>query len=364
MNTNFLKRALVITYAILILFSSTVTAQKPPKLTPEEFSGLIAEISEESGYFRYDNWVSNELSHQHVLDPLKEYNVKGGVYLGVGPNQNFTYIANIKPDLAFIMDIRRDNMLQHLVWKVAFEQSETRAEFFSFLFARPLDKKIGPTKDAGIDGLIEYFNLAPQDSALFNKNMSIIMSTLRDKYKFQFIPSDERNLRRIYRFFYNGSLDMTYTGNTFQWFPTYARFMALTDQHGVQRNSFNFRKDYLYLRKMHLENRLIPCVGNFGGTKALRSIARYLKEHDYTVTAYYVSNVEQYVMRDYPVWRNWVENVKSLPLTDNSVFIRWTYHRGYYYGQTRLQYIKKFIDNYDAGNYYSYQDLVYLDYIK
>ena len=50
--------------------------------------------------------------------------MKGGVYVGVGPNQNFTYIAAIRPELAFIVDIRRQNLLEHLLFKVLTEKSD------------------------------------------------------------------------------------------------------------------------------------------------------------------------------------------------------------------------------------------------
>ena len=60
----------------------------------------------------------------------------GGVYLGVAPDQNFTYIVATAPRLAFIVDIRRGNLLQHLMYKAIFELSVDRAEFVSRLFSK------------------------------------------------------------------------------------------------------------------------------------------------------------------------------------------------------------------------------------
>ena len=64
---------------------------------------------------------------------------RGGVYIGVGPEQNFTYIARLRPSTAFIIDIRRENRSLHLLYKALFEISRDRADFVSRLFspARP-----------------------------------------------------------------------------------------------------------------------------------------------------------------------------------------------------------------------------------
>ena len=67
------------------------------------------------------------------MPALTEAVPRAGVYLGVGPEQNFTYIAAIQPRLAFIIDIRRDNMIEHLMYKALFELSADRAEFISRL---------------------------------------------------------------------------------------------------------------------------------------------------------------------------------------------------------------------------------------
>src|SRR5260370_30172143 len=83
----------------------------------KSFAALSARPSEPNGYFDSDNLISNETSYLHVMDKLREMNVHGGVYLGVGPDQSFSYIAKIRPRMAVIIDIRRDNLLQHLLFK-------------------------------------------------------------------------------------------------------------------------------------------------------------------------------------------------------------------------------------------------------
>jgi hypothetical protein len=71
------------------------------------------------------------------------------VYLGVGPEQNFTYIVNLEPRLAVIFDIRRQNAMLHLMYKALFELSPSRAEFVSRLFSRPLRRAPRDDSHAG-----------------------------------------------------------------------------------------------------------------------------------------------------------------------------------------------------------------------
>src|SRR5262245_13167593 len=99
----------------------SVRPNLPEELSDAQFWNLINESSEAGGYFRSDNFVSNESAFQHVIPKLKKQIKPGGVYVGVGPEQNFTYVAALGPKLAFVVDIRRQNMLLHLMYKALFE---------------------------------------------------------------------------------------------------------------------------------------------------------------------------------------------------------------------------------------------------
>src|SRR6187401_1266025 len=117
--------------------SVPVTAETlPSRLTDEAFWHLVTDFSEPNGFFRSDNFLSNEREYQWVLADLTSTAGTGGVYLGVGPEQNFTYIVALRPKLAFIVDIRRGNLDEHLLYKAFIEMSANRMEFLSRLFAR------------------------------------------------------------------------------------------------------------------------------------------------------------------------------------------------------------------------------------
>jgi hypothetical protein len=108
----------------------------PIRLTDQEFWRMTEEFSESEGYFRSDNLLSNERWMQYVIPELLRRTNPGGVYMGVGPEQNFTYIAALKPKMAFITDIRRGNMHTQLMYKALFELSADRADFVARLFSR------------------------------------------------------------------------------------------------------------------------------------------------------------------------------------------------------------------------------------
>src|SRR5215471_15907216 len=97
----------------------------PYEITDAEFWNMVNRLSEEGGYFRFQ-FMSNEREFPSVIPNLKKEIKPGGVYFGVGPEQNFTYIAATRPKIAFIFDIRRQNMLEHLMYKAVFEMSANR----------------------------------------------------------------------------------------------------------------------------------------------------------------------------------------------------------------------------------------------
>jgi hypothetical protein len=78
----------------------------PSRLSDAEFWQLSERLSEPDGAFRSDNLLSNELRYPEVIPDLIARVKPGGVYLGVGPEQNFNYIVALKPRMAFITDVR------------------------------------------------------------------------------------------------------------------------------------------------------------------------------------------------------------------------------------------------------------------
>src|SRR3954462_1223835 len=137
-----MKRRRFTAFAALIgamLASAPAGAQQhlPDSLSDADFWKLMSTISEPGGYFQMDNWTSNEMEVGALFSALRAGGHTGGVYMGVGPEQNFSYIAAVKPAMAFIVDIRRQAVMQHLMYKAIFAMSKDRADFVSMLFSLP-----------------------------------------------------------------------------------------------------------------------------------------------------------------------------------------------------------------------------------
>src|SRR5215470_10176996 len=114
-----LRFALLFVIAAIVFSSQALRAADtlPNQIADDAYWKLIDSSSEPGGAFQSENFLSNETGFQSVIPTLKQTTKPGGIYMGVGPEQNFTYIAAIHPKIAFIIDIRHQNVLEHLLYK-------------------------------------------------------------------------------------------------------------------------------------------------------------------------------------------------------------------------------------------------------
>jgi hypothetical protein len=355
----------------ILFFMAGITAAPQDSLSAAEFARLIRDLSEEGGNFSSDNFTSNEDSYLTILDRLKQQGAAGGAYIGVGPEQNFTYIAKIRPRIAFIVDIRRQAMIQQLMYKAVFHLAPTRAEFLSLLLSKPLKAK-APGPNDSIEELVAYFSRAPTDEPAYVKNLSAIRNAIQQDFLFPLSKDDGEGLEYIYRNFRLQGLGIGYDvdGDPSQRFgrlPTFKDLLVQKDLHGKPGNFLAGAEDYNFVRSMQNRNKIIPVVGDFSGKKALAAVGEYLKRNKYRVTAFYLSNVE-IVLFDFgprSLFPEFVRNVKSLPIDNRSLFIRSTYsyykHPAQQPGYTLctwIQNIASFLKEYDEGAYRQYTDLI------
>jgi len=299
-------------------------------LSDTEFWSLIERISEPDGYFRSnsgstDNLLSNEVGLSTAATALSRRVKPSGVYLGVGPEQNFTYIAAMRPRIAFITDIRRGNMLLHLIYKTLFETSANRGDFVARLFNRRLARGTAVTTQSTARELMNaYLQAEPTDEAAFNANLKSITDHLTRTHGFRVSPADLEGIKYIYENFRRFGPAINYTssinGGGFR-AASYAELMATTDGPGAERSYLASEESFTFVKNMESHNLIVPVVGDFAGPKALRAVGSFLKDHGVTVTAFYVSNVEDYLQTN-GVWLKFCSNVAAMPLDSNSVFIR------------------------------------------
>jgi hypothetical protein len=324
------RRFLYVTSALVILcgplaLGPTVRAADtlPSRLSSQEFWRLSTEFSESNGFFRSDNLLSNEVYFQHVLPDLTRTAVQGRVYMGVGPEQNFTYIAAIRPKMVFIIDIRRGNLQLHLLYKALFELSADRAEFVGRLFSRKRPDGLS-TASTAREIFTAYFGVETSE-ALYKENLKAVQDHYSVKHDIALTAEDLQGIKYVYDAFYEFGPNIQYSstqgGGGGRNQVTYAELMTATDGNSEARSYLATEEHFAFLKELHTRNLLVPVVGDFAGPKAIRSVGKYLKEAGAVVSAFYLSNVEQFLNQN-GVWPKFCGSVASLPLDDTSTFIR------------------------------------------
>jgi hypothetical protein len=311
-------RSLAFVGAVLTLANSPATAQRAT-----EFSRLVERLSEPGGSFHSDNLVSNETSYLHVLEDFRAIPLKGGAYLGVGPEQGFSYIAELEPEIALMVDIRRDNLLLHLLLKAMFERAHNRLEYLCFLYGRRPPSDLASWTDLPLESLLQYVDRAGPDSALHRRDHQRLMKQVTD-YGVGLSPEDRTTLARFHDEFVTSGLDIQYTtraGPVWRQMPPNRDLYLATDLDHHQASYLSSEDRWRRVRALERKNRVVPIVADLSGTQAMAAVARYLRETGLLVSAFYVSNVEQYLFRQ-GSFASFVANVRALPFNPNGVLVR------------------------------------------
>jgi len=308
----------------------------PDKLTDQQFWSFSKDWSEEDGVFRSDNLLSNETSFQYIIPPLLKTAKQGRVYVGVGPEQNFTYIAALKATMAVIIDIRHGNLDVHLMYKALFELSKDRAEFVSRLFSRK--RPDGLTDKSSAEEIFSKFLQADGSKELYEANLKAIDDLLMKKHGLPLTAGDLDGIRWAFGNYYQFGPAINYNSSLSANVPpeivgaigggfggnngvTYASLMTAEDGSGENRSYLANEEYFRFIKDLETRNLIVPVVGDFGGEKAIRAVARYLKGIDATVSAFYLSNVEQFLVQD-GKWNTFCSSASMLPLDESSSFIR------------------------------------------
>jgi hypothetical protein len=303
------------------LLLSTATGQTGQPQQISAFAAEIARLSEGEGSFDTDNLISNERDYLRVIPALVAGRVVGGVYLGVGPDQNFSYIARIRPTRAYIVDIRRDNLLLHLLFKALFAVSGTRVEYLCNLTGR-----VPPGDSAGwasksIDQIAALVDeQEPRDVDKLRSRVDVAIAA----FGMSLSDSDFHTIDRFHRTFTREALSLQFTtfGRPPQpYYPTLRQLLLATDESGHRWNYLASENDFQFVKSLHAHDAIIPVVGDLGGTHAMPLIAQDIARNGDWVSAFYVSNVESYLFgTDHR--SQFLENIRRLPTDSRSVIIR------------------------------------------
>jgi hypothetical protein len=346
--------AVTLAVAVCVPVASQDRAAQPPKT----FAAQMAALSEPGGFFDTDNLISNERSYLDVLPDLQRANVKGGAYVGVGPDQNFSYITAIRPSIAVIVDIRRDNLLLHLLFKALFAMSRTRVEYMALLFDREVPEPPADWQQKSVQELAAYIDGAkvPAAAALDGRRAKI--SERIKTFGIELSAADFQTIDRFHRRFGEAGLGLLFqsTGRAPQfYYPTYRQLLLTTDPTGRHGNFLASEDGFQFLKTLQARDLVIPIVGDFAGSKALAAVGKFLASRNERVSAVYASNVEFYLFR-YGTFPRFVANLGQFPRAPNAIIIRSIFNGG---GSSSVtQPLGELIDGHAQGRFRQYAELV------
>jgi len=279
-------------------------ASAPTILMADADMGLLIErLSEKPGNFPSENYVTNEASLLHVAPALRSAKLKDRAYVGVGPEQNYTYLALLEPRVAYVVDIRRGNLLEHLMFRGCFEAGKTRAEFLTALLARREPSQAAPDPALRAEGVA-------RTNALVER-LAIVRA-----------PGDDKAITQIHEAFAKHGLAISYTMlKSGRRYPTLGENFAARDPEGKPASFMATEETYGRVRRMVMENRVVPVVGDFGGKHALRAVAVDMTTRGLSLGVFYASNVEQYLFEQ-KTYGTFVESVRAMPRDDESLVVR------------------------------------------
>ena len=309
----------LILWAVLLSTTACRRSTLPAAMSDQAFWSLIESLSEPAGTFNVsDNFVSNE---PLIAENARRLHPAGGVYIGVGPEQNFTYIERLRPDIAFIIDIRLENRNLHLLYKALFELSSDRADFISRLFSRRRPAGLGSTTSA--EEMFRRFDGVPPSDEQFNANLTLVRDRLRATHGFPLAAADLDWIGRVARAFYEDGPEIHFWGSrpvtVDSVRPSYRWLMTAQDYRGQNRSFLSSEDAFRFLKELHSRNLIVPLVGDFGGRHTVQQVGDYVRTHGDVVRAFYGSNVGVYLNSDQT--GIFCGNLASLPVAHDTWFI-------------------------------------------
>jgi hypothetical protein len=291
------------------------------------YAARIRDLSEPGGSFDTDNLISNEASYLDVIPALVEGGVTGGAYVGVGPDQNFSYIAQIRPSVAYIIDVRRDNLLLHLLFKALFASAATRIEYLGLLTGRAPPGPASRWQDAPLEQILDRVEHAER------RPRAELQHDLEQRIRAFGVPLTAADLETMARFhsaFIDMGFNLRFRSHGRQpspYYPTLRELMLATDRTGRPSNYLASEDAYRFVRTLQARDAIIPVVGDVSGTHALRAIGAALSADGVGLSAFYISNVEDYLFRS-GSFAAFAENLSRLPRTPRSMMIRSVFRGG------------------------------------
>ena len=298
----------------------TALAPQPARVADSSFAATIARLSEPGGYFDTDNLVSNETSVLHALETLERRGVRGGAYVGVGPEQNFSYIAAVRPAIAYVIDVRRDNLLQHLWYKALFALARDPGEFLALATGRPAP---AGAADRPIEEVVRLVDAAAPTERSAAEARRRVRETVRG-FRVPLDSADRATIDRIHDAFIAAGLDLRFTSHNRPpraSYPSLRDIVLARDRAGRLAGFLSTPERFATVKRLQAADRVVPVVGDLAGPKALAAIGDDARRRGLAISVFYTSNVEYYLARDGSLGR-FARTVAALPRDARSTLVR------------------------------------------
>jgi hypothetical protein len=254
-----------------------LTATGPAHAGTPSFVETIEAIAPDpnSALFQTHYVTSNERHHGLTVDLLRE---TGGVFIGVGTDQNFIAIPTLKPTHVVMVDFDQWVVDTHRVYRHVFSTRATPEAFLAFF--------------------------EPESRRRARRELAAAYPD----------PVTARRVQKVY---------LRYQEEIFG--RLNAEKQRLTDD-GAD-SYLTHQTPYDTLRRLCLDGRYVSLRGDLTGERSLVSLAAALKRMNLKVGAVALSNAEQYFDYSEPFRRN----MQALDFLDSAVIIRtWRYKRAHY----------------------------------
>jgi hypothetical protein len=302
---------------LCLLLTACDRSTVPAALSDRDFWKLVESLSESPGTFSLsENLVSNEPLFAESVRVLRP---GGGVYIGVGPEQNFSYIARLRPSIAFVIDIRRENRNLHLMYKALFELSTDRADFVSRLFSRPRPGGLDPS--ASVDDIFRSYEGVRASADLLSRNTALVKERLVASHGFPLSDVDLDDIDQVFSAFFEDGPEIQFWGSRTDdaVAPSYRVLMTARDIKGQSRSYLADEEAFGSVKHLQSNNLVVPVVGDFAGQTAIRGVADYVRARSDVVRAFYGSNVAVYLTNEQE--SRFCANLSALPVGSGAVFV-------------------------------------------
>ena len=279
------------------------------RIEAHPFADAIRALSAaETGPAGADNFVTNEDSFGRICGRIGR-EVPTGVYLGVGPDQNLSYVAHARPSRAFVVDFRRKNMLVHLLHKALFTLADDRVGYLSRLMARRIDPSA--------DDPIAAAEAAEFEPSRLGKAVDEVRSALDPLGLLN--AADWPTLATIQARLAGPGLSARFLA--LPMYPTVGQLIRKPDADGRPAHYLATEPLYRVVRDIQRLDRIMPIVGDYGAPGGLDRLAGWLKERGEHVSLVYISDVEDFLLRG-GRFGPYVDNLNSLPIAEGAMIAR------------------------------------------